>query len=49
MPTDQDALLKAMGDARKLAMQCAAAERYGTALYRKCDAFRAPLTTSPKR
>jgi hypothetical protein len=29
-----------MGEARRLAIQCSAAERYGTPLYRTCDALR---------
>jgi hypothetical protein len=43
MPNDQDALLKVMGEARRLAIQCAAAERYRTPLYRDCDALRVAI------
>jgi hypothetical protein len=43
MPNDQAALLKAMGEARRLAIQCSAAQRYGTPLYHQCDALRVAI------
>jgi hypothetical protein len=43
MPTEQAALLKAMGEARQLAIQCGMAERYGTPLHRACDALRVAI------
>lgn len=43
MPSDAQALLKAMGDARRLAIQCAGAEREKTPLRASAEALHAAV------
>jgi hypothetical protein len=43
MPSDAQSLLKALGDARRLAIQCASAECSNTPLRASAEAFHAAL------